>query len=132
MHKELQQVKSMTEVNTSRLLGLEAGKHHPSSSPLAKQNDGILPYLQRLDLLVQQQEEEAQRSREKEQEWRRRLEEMETRLEGVNGKWRLVPGGWWGVVVFLLVWPVMAQKFWKYAKLLQPVVERVFWRMVGR
>jgi hypothetical protein len=123
----------MTEVNSSRLLGLEASKVPSSSSPppsLATNNEGILPYLQRLDLLVKQQEEESQRNRDKEQEWRRRLEEMEARMEGTNGKGRMVP--WWGVVVFLLVWPVMAKKLWKYAKVLHPMVAQVFWRMMGK
>jgi len=138
MHKELQQVRSMTEVNSSRLLGLEASKATaPSStsssaasstSPLSN-NEGLLPYLQRLDILVKQQEEESQRNRDKEQEWRRRVEEMEAKMEGMGGKGRLVPGGWWGMVVFLIVWPVVAQKFWKYAKILHPMVAQVFWRM---
>jgi hypothetical protein len=160
MQKELQQVKSLIEVNTSRLLGMEAAfaalsssptpssvrpsstlassstpsSKHSAPSPLntsspAHHNEGVLPYLQRLDQLIKQQEEETQRSKEKELEWKRRLEEMENKLEG--NQRRLIPRGWVGVgvVVFLLAWPVMAHKLWKYAKLLQPVVEKAFLRV---
>lgn len=147
LQKELQHLRSITEVNASRLLGLETSKYQTTSSPSIHNNsnnnrttgsastslsanEGLVPYLQRLELLAQQQEEEVTRGREREQEWKRKFEELQSRLEGPNNKKGMVPG--WLGVVFILVWPVVAQKLWKYAEILQPIVARVFWKMLGK
>lgn len=143
MQKELQQVKSLMEVNNSRLLGMEAAfaphtstplpRYTPSSAvPLPPYNEGMAPYLQRLDILAKRLEEEIQRSKDKEQEYKRRLEEMDRKLESFQK--RIIPRGWtgFGVVVFLLVWPFVATKLWKCAKVWTPLLQSAIRNLLHR
>lgn len=148
LQREIQNLRSMTEVNASRLLGLENSNYpasplppHPNNNTNNSNNknipspgnDGLLPYLQRLEILAKQQEEETARSREMEQEWKSKCRDLEAKIDSNsnNNNGKKIVVGWWGVV-FILVWPVVAHKLWKYANLLRPVVVRAFWQMLGK
>lgn len=140
----------MTEVNASRLMGLETSNYPASPLPHGNKNglnsnnnnenkngvhsnEGLIPYLQRLEVVAKQQEEEMARNREREQEWKRKYDELAAKVEsgGGNSNGKKLTVGWWGVV-FILVWPVVAHKLWKYARILHPVVAKAFWQLLGR
>ncbi len=135
MQKELHQVKSVVEVNSSRLLGMEAAFGNPSDpsrfNPTRNPNDGMLPYLQRLDQLTKKHEEDSQRMKEREIEWKNRIEEVEKKLDGHK---KLIPRGWVGVgvVVFLFVWPIVIHKLWNYTHKLLPIVVKAIEKLMGK
>eukprot|EP01111_Echinosteliopsis_oligospora_P008786 TRINITY_DN2481_c0_g1_i1.p1 TRINITY_DN2481_c0_g1~~TRINITY_DN2481_c0_g1_i1.p1 ORF type:complete len:433 (-),score=122.51 TRINITY_DN2481_c0_g1_i1:53-1351(-) len=161
IHHELNQVKSMMEVNSSRLLGLESAfANMPSSSPskpngtpnqqngrypssnsssngpAANQNN-VLPYLQRLDALIKQQQDDEQRMAESEADWKKKFDDMEekmNRMNNRNGTMGAFSGSWsgFGMVVFIIVWPFVAQKFWRYAKVLKPIVGEAISKILNR
>jgi len=133
--QELNQVKSLVEVNNSRLLGLESAfagmNHSPSKSnnTLSSVNNRYLgegrisEVMQRLDAFSKKQQEEEENEKEKETVLKLKIEELERKVDKLS-KLQIGLPTWQRVslVVFFLVWPIVALKLWKKYAMYLPLL----------
>ncbi|GAM23226.1 hypothetical protein SAMD00019534_064010 [Acytostelium subglobosum LB1] len=78
-------------------------------------------YITKLEELVKQQQDEELRTQEKQKEWESKVGELENKLRNVNESSRLTL--WFNIMAllfFLIGWPIIAKKLWKY---LLPLLE---------
>eukprot|EP01112_Ceratiomyxa_fruticulosa_P004350 TRINITY_DN1486_c0_g2_i1.p1 TRINITY_DN1486_c0_g2~~TRINITY_DN1486_c0_g2_i1.p1 ORF type:complete len:498 (+),score=107.33 TRINITY_DN1486_c0_g2_i1:119-1612(+) len=154
INNEVNQLKSAIEVNHTRLVGLESAYaqhqrntasntegHASASTPSTThtsdhtiRNEGGLlgTCLSRIDNLVKLQQTEQAHAQERETYWKKKYEEMEEKVEkmkpGSSSKGLLPrsPLGILGLTVFLVLWPIVITKAWRY---ITPFKEVLFKRV---
>jgi len=151
INNEVSQLKSAIEVNHTRLVGLESayarlqrdsaeGEHSSThtNEPIAKsENGGLLgTCLLRVDNLIKLQQTEQMHAQEREAYWKKKYEEMEEKVEKMKPSsskslFPRSPLGLLGLTVFLVLWPIVITKAWKYISPFREVLLKKFKSLLG-